>query len=516
MFEIRSELSSRTTSARTIHGSRAVAGIVSSFALFGFALVACTLTGDDLAPRQVVTEVETQRPEDAMRDAGSPGDDADVADPGEVICATSEIGGCNLGLQGSSACEMDAECASRRCVQGTCLPATCGDGSRNQGETDVDCGGACGATCALGQGCEGAADCQGGLACVASECSPPASSCSDGERNGNEADVDCGGDCGGCGEGATCSSDADCQSGFCSGAGVCAPPSCEDGRRNQDESDVDCGGSCDSRCSVGEQCESADDCQSGVCAAAGCGGSGSCCQPPRCDDGVRNGEEPQTDCGNATCGLCALGGPCGRDAHCASDNCSTDGVCVLPACEDGERGGNESDIDCGGNDPDCRRCNAGESCNGGDDCASGICLGGVCANCGDGIQNGTETDVDCGGSCGGCAPGRACAADADCQSDACEDGRCCGGFERDCTRCAERLSARVNDLTCDDAGDPNAASTCRAFLDCLAANEVCTIRYSVGCTDNPGGACNSASFGGDFSPGVALADSILGNASCFF
>jgi hypothetical protein len=42
------------------------------------------------------------------------------------------------------------------------------------------------------------------------------------------------------------------------------------------------------------------------------------------------------------------------------------------------------------------------------------------------------------------------------------------------------------------------------------------VRYAPGCTDSPGGACDHLRFGGNGSPGVVLADSILGNASCFF
>ncbi|MFB6263489.1 MAG: fibrinogen-like YCDxxxxGGGW domain-containing protein, partial [Bradymonadaceae bacterium] len=49
-------------------------------------------------------------------------------------------------------------------------------------------------------------------------------SCNDGQTNGNETDVDCGGpDCPACKVAKTCSSDADCRSGICNGStcGVC-------------------------------------------------------------------------------------------------------------------------------------------------------------------------------------------------------------------------------------------------------------------------------------------------------
>ncbi len=48
-------------------------------------------------------------------------------------------------------------------------------------------------------------------------------SCSDGTRNGDESDTDCGGrDCPRCANGRTCKGNEDCQSDSCS-SGVCEP-----------------------------------------------------------------------------------------------------------------------------------------------------------------------------------------------------------------------------------------------------------------------------------------------------
>ncbi len=82
------------------------------------------------------------------------------------------------------------------CLGGGPAP-TCDDGEQNGDETGVDCGGSCDA-CAT---------------------------CSDGEQNGNETGVDCGGSCNTC-------------------------PTCSDGEQNGDETGVDCGGSCDA-CDTG-------------------------------------------------------------------------------------------------------------------------------------------------------------------------------------------------------------------------------------------------------------------------
>jgi hypothetical protein len=66
--------------------------------------------------------------------------------------------------------------------------------------------------------------------------------CTDGVVDDTESDVDCGGSCGACAEGQLCNDAADCASRSC--VGVCQPVRCDDGIRNGDENDVDCGGEC--------------------------------------------------------------------------------------------------------------------------------------------------------------------------------------------------------------------------------------------------------------------------------
>lgn len=75
----------------------------------------------------------------------------------------------------------------------------------------------------------------------------PQPSCDDGIRDGDETDIDCGGEgCVACVPGASCQRHSDCTGGTCL-AGVCAATSCEDGIRNGDETGIDCGGAC-ARC----------------------------------------------------------------------------------------------------------------------------------------------------------------------------------------------------------------------------------------------------------------------------
>jgi hypothetical protein len=237
------------------------------------------------------------------------------------------------------------------------------------------------------------------------------------------------------------------------------------------------------------------------------------CAPARCDDLARNQDESDVDCGGASCASCPPGRTCEQNAHCDSGACQ-DGLCRAHPCEDGVRNGTESDLDCGGDDARCRRCLEGQRCEVDGDCDGAACSNGVCTACGDGRVGGAESDVDCGGACGACTPGLRCNVDSDCDRGACEEGRCCGGVLVDCTRCARRLVAV---LSCESSTDPVAASNCSRFLDCLADNpETCPVRHAPGCSEAPGGVCPHTTFGGNGGPGLALADSILGTASCFF
>jgi hypothetical protein len=97
----------------------------------------------------------------------------------------------------------------------------CGNAVQDGDETDVDCGGSCGARCQPGLGCGRNADCDSHV-CANNQCAAPA--CDDKQRNGEETDVDCGGNsgCAPCDEFQKCGSDIDCESSSCL-RGICAP-----------------------------------------------------------------------------------------------------------------------------------------------------------------------------------------------------------------------------------------------------------------------------------------------------
>ena len=100
----------------------------------------------------------------------------------------------------------------------------------------------------------------------------PEPTCEDGEQNGDETGVDCGG--------------ADCP--------ACA--TCDDGIQNGTETGVDCGGSCTA-------CVTCDDgIQNGTETGVDCGGSCTACAT--CDDGIQNGTETGVDCGGPDCSPC--------------------------------------------------------------------------------------------------------------------------------------------------------------------------------------------------------------------
>ena len=148
--------------------------------------------------------------------------------------------------------------------------------------------------------------------------------CTDGKKDGNETDTDCGGSCAAtCATGKTCLVSTDCASGGCDATThVCAASQCTDATRDGSETDVDCGGSCATPCATGLACMVGSDCVTGNCDPAT-----KICALPQCADGVKDGAETGVDCGGGTCAPCAIGTACMVPGDCATDVCTTN-VCV--------------------------------------------------------------------------------------------------------------------------------------------------------------------------------------------
>jgi uncharacterized delta-60 repeat protein len=97
-----------------------------------------------------------------------------------------------------------------------------------------------------------------------------------------------------------------------------------------------------------------------------------------CEDGRKSGMESDVDCGSVCTARCQVGQGCSTGADCASTFCSAANRCVATSCEDGRRSGNETDVDCGGT---CGGCGVGKRCANSGDCGgAGVCSAGVCVN----------------------------------------------------------------------------------------------------------------------------------------
>jgi hypothetical protein len=198
--------------------------------------------------------------------------------------------------------------------------------------------------------------------------------CENETHDANESDTDCGGTsvCPRCGANQACSSSSDCATGYCEG-NRCTVPGCTDGLRNQDETDVDCGGVCAPgyRCEIDEGCSLARDCLSSYCWEGLC--------TSHCASGTKDGDETGVDCGGQECGKCDDGQGCLVPGDCLSGVCE-ELECVPQSCNDELQNQDETDVDCGGICATQQRwCQVGDDCNVASDCQTFLCSGQVCA-----------------------------------------------------------------------------------------------------------------------------------------
>jgi hypothetical protein len=353
----------------------------------------------------------------------------------DVDCGGGTCGGCGV----NQACLVTSDCAfpgGCDVVTKTCDANQCNDGVKDSAETDVDCGGGTCGACAVGKSCLVTSDCiaPGGCDKTTHRCDP--NQCNDGQKDGTETDIDCGGGtCGACAVSQKCVTNNDCSSGACNlgvSPHVCVPTTCGDAQKDANETDVDCGGSvaiCATRCAVSQKCQVNSDCSSGACNFAA---SPHVCVATTCSDAQKDGNETDVDCGGgAPCGACTVNKQCLQNNDCVTGACNigvSPHVCVASTCNDGQKDNTESDVDCGGSVCGAT-CAAGKICNANPDCATGFCNFNVgphvCItnHCADGQQDSTESDVDCGGSCGGtCGVNQHCNSNFDCNGLVCIAG----------------------------------------------------------------------------------------------
>src|SRR5439155_509375 len=119
------------------------------------------------------------------------------------------------------------DCESSICnvVTNLCVATDCEDGMRDDAETDVDCGGATCPKCGEGKACTTPGDCTR-LLCNRTSHACVSDQCFDGTEDQSESDVDCGGpDCNKCPDGKHCSGGGDCVAGsICTFDGSCCHP----------------------------------------------------------------------------------------------------------------------------------------------------------------------------------------------------------------------------------------------------------------------------------------------------
>ncbi|KAK3251104.1 hypothetical protein CYMTET_39560 [Cymbomonas tetramitiformis] len=235
-------------------------------------------------------------------------------------------------------------------------------------------------------------------------------------------------DCGGstcstrCSAGSGCSADADCSDELCENS-VCSAATCSDGQKNGDETGVDCGGLCSlsynetgtGRCVSGEGCSAESECISALCIDK-------VCVEQTCTNGAKDGYETDVDCGGGKCvpcdkySYCSIDTDCAKGSECRGSSSDPTLKCFEKAtCSDDTKNQDETDVDCGGG---CGLCREGEQCGASADCLTNMCTSGECtASCADLVQNQDETDADCGGTvCPRCNNTRTCQADSDCKS----------------------------------------------------------------------------------------------------
>ncbi len=81
-----------------------------------------------------------------------------AVEPGTGGSANASGGAMSAG-GAPGTCSRPEDCTSGVCTGNLCQNPTCMDGVKNQDETDIDCGGTCGATCEEGESCSVDGDC---------------------------------------------------------------------------------------------------------------------------------------------------------------------------------------------------------------------------------------------------------------------------------------------------------------------------------------------------------------------
>jgi len=185
--------------------------------------------------------------------------------------------------------------------------ATCTDGIKNQGESDVDCGITACSKCVTGKICTVGTNCASGV-CTGGLCAAGAAVCGNGVKEGTEACDDGNTIVNNCTYGAT--SCTTCNT-TCTG--------------NVAGKIIKCGDTV-VQTANGEQCDDGNTVNTDACSNT--------CKTPTCSDTIKNQSESDIDCGNLSgstiCSKCVTGKICTVGTNCASGVC-TGGLCAAAA-----------------------------------------------------------------------------------------------------------------------------------------------------------------------------------------
>ncbi len=208
------------------------------------------------------------------------------------------------------------------------LSISCNDGVKNQGESDIDCGGT--STC---QKCVNGDDCIINQDCISTYCNASnkiciQNPCLNGKLDtwNKETDVDCGGNCllynKTCNNGQICNLNPDCGSSYCNSSNkICVVSPCSNGIMDKwnGETGIDCGGQClttqNKKCPLGQGCTNNNECTSGYCNPL------KVCSIPSCTDTFKNGDESGVDCGGSCVNKCVNNVSCIKNSDCVSMYC---------------------------------------------------------------------------------------------------------------------------------------------------------------------------------------------------
>lgn len=309
----------------------------------------CTLTPSDNPPPDT-NQGDCEKPICSLGQVSVVTDPSDVNDDG-MECTDDT---CENGVPKNSAKTAGAVCGlpmpGMACdMQGNCVDA-CQDGVKDGNEADVDCGGTCPLKC-LGDICAGGAECKSGQCidgvCCDSACNGLCQSCNVVGNEGTCSNSPVGDLDEACMDPMACDGSGDCKKG--PGAPCTTNAECFN--------DACAYGAC--RLTNAEPCTDPFMCASGFCKmSATCE---ACANPGDCSSG---------QCNNGMC-KAQLGAPCGGSMDCAM------GTCQNNLCKLGFGDSCTVSIQCASNFCNnmmkCTTCLSSGDCGGGGTCFSGFC-----------------------------------------------------------------------------------------------------------------------------------------------